>query len=65
LAAAEFRTTTWLSATATTYALTGIVSVIPDLDKAGSSPAFLTSLLGYALIVAGVLTPVLRLPSRP
>jgi uncharacterized caspase-like protein len=65
LAAVESRAMTWLSATATTYALINIVATVPALTEGESPPTFLVSLLGNALIVAGVLTHVRRPLSRP
>ncbi|MET9274608.1 caspase family protein [Kribbella sp. NPDC003557] len=55
----------WLSATATTYALISIVAVIPAVTQADTPSVFVAALLGNALVIAGVLSRGLRLPSRP
>jgi len=65
LAANQARTRTWLTAATATYALIKIVATVPELTEGGSLPAFLTAMFGNLLVVAGVLTPVLRPLSRP
>jgi hypothetical protein len=65
LAATEIRTRRWLTAAAATYAVLSIVAAVPALTEGDSPPAFLTALLGNALIVAGVFSRGLRLPSHP
>ncbi|TCC22092.1 caspase family protein [Kribbella speibonae] len=65
LAAVEARALTWLAATATTYAVISAIAAIPALTGGDAPVAFLAALLGSAAIVAGVLSRVLRLPSRP
>ncbi|TCC34377.1 hypothetical protein [Kribbella speibonae] len=65
LAAVEARALTWLAATATTYAVISAIAAIPALTGGNAPVAFLAALLGSAAIVAGVLSRVLRLPSRP
>ena len=55
----------WLSATVTTYALIGILSVIPAATQADTPSVFVVALLGNVLIIAGVLSRGLRLPSHP
>ncbi len=55
----------WLTAAAATYAVISMIAAVPALTEGDSPPAFLTALLGNGLIVAGVLSRELRLPSRP
>jgi hypothetical protein len=64
LAAVEPRAVIWLTAATTTYAAIGTIAALPALD-AGYPANFLTALFGYALVVAGVVSRVLRLQSRP
>ncbi|GAA1575510.1 hypothetical protein GCM10009789_31150 [Kribbella sancticallisti] len=54
LAATDPRAKLWLSTTATTYAAISMIAAVPALTDAASPPAFLTSLLGNALVIAGV-----------
>ncbi|RZT13579.1 putative caspase-like protein [Kribbella sp. VKM Ac-2569] len=65
LAAVEARALTWLVATATTYAVISAIAAVPALTGGDAPVVFLAALLGSALIVAGVLSRVLRLQSRP
>ncbi len=65
VAAPQTRSRTWLSAAAITYAVTGIIGAVPAMTEGDSPSAFLTALLGNALVIAGVLSRVLRLQSRP
>jgi hypothetical protein len=65
LAASESRAVTWLSATTATYAVLSTISAVPALTDGDSPATFLTALLGNALVVAGVLTRVLRPLSHP
>jgi hypothetical protein len=64
LAAVETSSRLWLSATAITYALVGMVAIIPALTDAGSSSTFLAGLVGNVLIVAGIALAA-RQPTRP
>jgi uncharacterized caspase-like protein len=65
--AATWRTVagTWLSTIATTYAVLSIIAVVPALTQADTPSVFVIALLGNGLVIAGVLSRVLRLPSRP
>lgn len=65
LAATEGRARTWLTAAAATYAVISMIAAVPALTEGDSPPVFLTALLGNGLVVAGVLSRVLRLQSRP
>jgi hypothetical protein len=65
LAATEGRARIWLTAAAATYAVISMIAAVPALTEGDSPPVFLTALLGNGLVVAGVLSRVLRLQSRP
>jgi hypothetical protein len=65
LAAVEPRAVTWLTATATTYAVISAIAAVPALTGGDAPIVFLVALLGNALIVVGVLSRVLRLQSHP
>ncbi|HWD81221.1 MAG TPA: hypothetical protein VG497_20145, partial [Kribbella sp.] len=65
LAAVEPRAVTWLTATATTYAVISAIAAVPALTGGDAPIVFLVALLGNALIVVSVLSRVLRLQSHP
>jgi hypothetical protein len=65
VAATDKRSRIWLGAAVTTYAVMSSISVIPALTQGSSPPAFITAVLGNALVVAGVLSRGWRLQSRP
>jgi hypothetical protein len=50
---AEPRSRPWLTATAVTYAIIGMIAVIPAYTEGGSAPVLLTCLIGNALVIAG------------
>lgn len=65
VAATDKRSRIWLGTAVTTYAVMNSISAIPALTQGSSAPAFITAVLGNALVVAGVLTRGWRLQSRP
>ena len=65
LAAVEARAKIWLNATVVTYAAVGVVGFLPTWIVGQSGATFLVSLVGYAVIAAGVLIRVRRPPSHP
>lgn len=65
VAATETRTRIWLTTAVTTYAVISIIGTIPAATRGDSPPAFLTALLGNALVAAAVLIHVRRPPSHP
>jgi uncharacterized caspase-like protein len=65
VAAPQTRSRTWLRAAVTTYAVVGVIGAVPAVTEGNSPSAFVTALLGNALVVAGVLIPVRRPRSRP
>ncbi|MGW1346409.1 caspase family protein [Kribbella sp. NPDC002412] len=65
VAATQARIRTWLTAAAATYALIGMIAVIPALTEGDSWPVFLTAELGSVLLVAALVSRGLHLRSRP
>ncbi|TCC31550.1 caspase family protein [Kribbella sindirgiensis] len=65
LAAVHGRARTWLTAATTTYAVVGIIATIPAMTEGGAPAVFIAAMVGNALVIAAVLSRVLRLPSRP
>ncbi|MFI6680937.1 caspase domain-containing protein [Kribbella sp. NPDC050470] len=65
VAATQARTRTWITAAAATYAVIGMVAVIPALTEGDSWPVFLTVQLGSVLFLAALLSRGLRLRLRP
>lgn len=65
VAATQARIRTWLTAAAATYALIGMIAVIPALTEGDSWPVFLTAELGSVLLVAALISRGSHLRSRP
>ncbi|MEV6414430.1 caspase family protein [Kribbella sp. NPDC051718] len=65
IAATDVRTRTWLTATTITYAIIGMIAVVPALTEGDSVPVLLTGLLGDLLVIAGVATAARRPQTLP
>ena len=62
LAATDATAKLWLIATAVTYAIVSIIAAVPAYTDGASASAFLTSLLGNLLVIAGVALVIRRQP---
>ncbi|WP_350274676.1 caspase family protein [Kribbella sp. HUAS MG21] len=65
LAAAQGLARTWLVAATATYAVISIVAAIPAASEGETLAVFVAALLGNGLVIAGVVTHVLRPQSHP